>query len=102
MKNCHEKIEESIQQRGKVWTYINKLQKLLGNNVIKQERGDLAFGLVKSRTFQFPVNKQIKNTAGLPMSYKLGPRWNTIITRPDFKSDAIFGFLSPNYTGQCT
>ena len=37
-------------------------------------------------------------TAGLPMSYKLGPRWNAVITRPDFKSEAIFGFLSPNYT----
>ena len=41
------------------------------------------------------------NTTGLPMSYKLGPRSNAVITRPDFKSEAIFGFLSPNYTGKC-
>ena len=40
--------------------------------------------------------------AGLPMSYKLGPRWDDVITWFDFKSEAIFGFLSPNYTGQCT
>ena len=39
-------------------------------------------------------------TAGLPMSDKLGPRWNAVITRPDFKSEAIFGFLSPTYTGK--
>ena len=34
--------------------------------------------------------------------YKLGPRWDYVITWFDFKSDAIFGFLSPNSTGQCT
>ena len=27
-----------------------------------------------------------ESTAGLPISYKLGPRWNAIITRSDFKS----------------
>ena len=36
------------------------------------------------------------------MSYKLGPRWNGAITRLDFKFEAIFGFLSPNYTGHVT
>ena len=41
-------------------------------------------------------------TAGLPMSYKLGLRWNAVITRSDFISEVIFGFLSPNSTGQCT
>ena len=41
-------------------------------------------------------------TAGLPMSYKLGPRWNAVITKFDFKSEAIFGFLSRNYMEQCT
>ena len=41
-------------------------------------------------------------TAGLPMSYKMGPRWNAVTTRSDFKSEAIFGFLSPNYTWKST
>ena len=40
--------------------------------------------------------------AGLPMSYKLGPRWDGAITWSDFKSEAIFGFLSPKYTGHDT
>ena len=42
------------------------------------------------------------DTAGLSVSYKLGPRWNAVITRSDFESEAIFGFLSPNYTGKRT
>ena len=46
--------------------------------------------------------KPVFDTAGLPMSYKLGPRWNAVITRSDFNSEAIFGFLSPNYTGKST
>ena len=41
-------------------------------------------------------------TAGLSVSYNLGPRWDDVITWSDFKSETIFGFLSPNYTGQCT
>ena len=41
-------------------------------------------------------------TAGLPMSYKLGPHWDDVITWSNFKSETSFGFLSPNYTGQCT
>ena len=41
-------------------------------------------------------------TAGLVMDYKLGPRWDDVITWSDFKSETIFGFLSPNYTGQHT
>ena len=41
-------------------------------------------------------------TAGLHMNYKLGPRWDDVITWFDFKSETSFGFLSPNYTGQCT
>ena len=36
------------------------------------------------------------------MSYKLGPRWDDVITWSDFKSETILRFLSPNYTGQCT
>ena len=40
-------------------------------------------------------------TARLPVSYyKLGPRWDDVITWSDFKSETSFGFLSPNYTGQ--
>ena len=42
------------------------------------------------------------NTAGLPISYKFGPRWEDVITWPDFKSETNFGFLSPDYTGQPT
>ena len=42
------------------------------------------------------------NTAGLSVSYKLGPRWDNVITWSDFKSETSLGFLSPNYTGQCT
>ena len=41
-------------------------------------------------------------TAGLSMSYKLGPRWDDVITWSDFRSETIFGFLSPNYAGQHT
>ena len=36
-------------------------------------------------------------TAGLPISYTVGRRWGVTITRSDLKSEAIFGFLSPNY-----
>ena len=42
------------------------------------------------------------STAGLPISYKLGPHWDDVITWSDFKSETSVGFLSPNYTGQCT
>ena len=60
-----------------------------------------------SRIFRTTLTKRVfllvdEFTAGLPMSYKLGPRWNAVITRPDFKSEAIFGFLSPNYIGKST
>ena len=41
-------------------------------------------------------------TAELPFSFTLGRRWNVVITRSDFKSKTIFGFLNPNYTGQST
>ena len=56
------------------------------------------FDLIRFDSILFdliPVNR----TAGLPMSYKLGPPWNAVIPRSDFKSEAIFGFISPNYTG---
>ena len=45
---------------------------------------------------------QIELTAGFPSSHKLGPHWDDAITWSNFKSDTIFGFLSPNYTGKCT
>jgi len=38
--------------------------------------------------------------AELRLSCTLGPRWDVVIIRSDFKSDTIFGFLNPNYTGQ--
>ena len=41
-------------------------------------------------------------TAGLPISCTLGPQWEAVITRYKFKSEAIFGFLSRNYTGYVT
>ena len=39
---------------------------------------------------------------GLPISCTLGPRLDAVITRSNFKSEAIFGFLSPKYTGHVT
>ena len=48
------------------------------------------------------ANKQWSATAELPVSYKLGPRWDDVITWPGFKSETSFGFPSPNYMGQCT
>ena len=36
------------------------------------------------------------------VNYKLGPRWDDVIPWSDFKSETSFGFLGPNYTGQCT
>ena len=50
----------------------------------------------------FKANKCYVCTAGLSVSYKLGPRWDDVITWSDFKSEAIFGFLSPNYMGHDT
>ena len=41
--------------------------------------------------------KIILNLWYLHVPWILGPRWEAVITRPDFKSDAIFGFLGPNY-----
>ena len=38
-------------------------------------------------------------TAGLPISYKSGPRWDDDITWFDFKSEISFGFVSQNCTG---
>ena len=40
--------------------------------------------------------------AGLPVSYKFGPRWGVVVTRSDFKLETIFGFLSPDYAEQRT
>ena len=40
--------------------------------------------------------------ARLPVSYKSGPHWGVVVTRSNFKSETIFGFLIPDYTGQCT
>ena len=36
-------------------------------------------------------------TAGYPMSYKLGPRWDDVITWSDFKSETSFGFLGSKW-----
>ena len=33
---------------------------------------------------------RLRSTAGLPMSYKLGPRWDDVITWSNFKSETIF------------
>ena len=41
-------------------------------------------------------------TAGLPIRWTLGRRWDNVITRSNFKSEALLGFLSPNYTGHVT
>ena len=42
------------------------------------------------------------HTAGLAIRWTLGRRWDNVITRSDFKSETIFGFLSPSYEGQDT
>ena len=42
------------------------------------------------------------STAGLPIRWTLGRCWDDVITRSDFKSETIFGFLSLNYMGQHT
>ena len=41
-------------------------------------------------------------TAGLPFSCTLERPWEVVITRSDVKSETIFGFRSPNYTGRVT
>ena len=41
-------------------------------------------------------------TAGLPISYTLGPRWDVVLARSDFKSETSFGFLPPDSTGHVT
>ena len=41
-------------------------------------------------------------TAGLPVSCTFRPRWDAVIIRSGFKSETIFGFLSPDYTGKHT
>ena len=42
------------------------------------------------------------DTAGFHISYKVGLLHTAVITRSDFKPEAIFGFPSPNYTCECT
>ena len=49
-----------------------------------------------------PLACQIFTTAGLLISYKVGLLHTAVITRSDFKSEAIFWFPSPNYTCECT
>ena len=41
-------------------------------------------------------------TSGLPISWTLGCRWDIDITRSDLKSETIYRFFSPNYSGQDT
>ena len=48
------------------------------------------------------VTGHFTSTAGLPVSYKSGPPWGVAVTRSEFKSETIFGFLSPDYSGQRT
>ena len=50
----------------------------------------------------FSTGLRVYTTAGLPISSTLGPRWDGVITWSNFKSEAIFGFLSPNDTGKST
>ena len=52
--------------------------------------------------FSLRREESSSSTAGLPISYTVGPLWNAPIIRSDFKSEAIFGFPSPNYTYTCT
>ena len=39
------------------------------------------------------------HTAGLPMSYKLGPCWDDVITWADFKPETIFKIPQPKLHG---
>ena len=48
------------------------------------------------------VVQHVGITVELPINWTLERLWNAVITRPDFKSEANFGFLSPNYTGKST
>ena len=58
----------------------------------------LFFGLKNRRIVYFLF------TAGLTISYALGPRWDNAVTvtRSDFKTESSFEFLSPDYTGKGT
>ena len=56
-------------------------------------------GHPKSRVRRISITRDTQNTAKLRVSYKLGPRWDDVITWSDFKSETSFGFLSPNYAG---
>ena len=58
--------------------------------------------LIACTYLSYGRSEEFSYTAGLSVSYKLGPRWDDVISWSDFKSEAIFGFLSPNYMGQCT
>ena len=41
-------------------------------------------------------------TAGFPIRWTFGRHWADVTTKSDFKSETIFGILSPNYTEQHT
>ena len=84
---------------------VSKVKHVFEFGILKQEAlGCFVYDFIDSRVNLFGLLFCSYNhyTAGLPMSYKLGPRWDDFITWSDFKSETIFGFLSPNYTGQCT
>ena len=49
--------------------------------------------------FELPEQINLHGAAELPIRWTLGPRWVAVITWSNFKPEAIFGFLSPNYTG---
>ena len=44
----------------------------------------------------------VSTTAGLLVGYKLRPPAQLLLQKSNFKPTTSFGFLSPNYTGQCT
>ena len=50
---------------------------------------------LKSTVRHYLLQWYILTTAGLAMDYKLGPRWEDVITWSDFKSETSFGFPSP-------
>ena len=86
---------EADNATGKRGFLVRRLSSLSNRRLLKHKDKKYALKTMgKDSVHCFFLNS---STAGLPISYKVGRRWNADITRSDFKSEAIFGFLSPNY-----
>ena len=67
---------------------VHGLYSFFGLFWVKQTRDDPLFS---EADFGVGTNSRLitLNTAGSPVSYKLGPRWDVVVTRSDFKSKPI-------------